>query len=68
MKRTGEVFRLGGCLKVPPISFEFLWLRSLGGGEALKRKRGDQVEFTTMEGLRVVLAGSSVGGLCCAMQ
>ena len=55
-------------MKVPPISFEFLWLRPLGGGEALERKRGDQEEFTALEGLRAVLVGSSVGGLCCASQ
>lgn len=40
-------FRLESCLKVPLISFEFLWSKPLGGGEALKRKQGDRVEFTT---------------------
>lgn len=45
MKRTGEV-RLEDRLKVPPISFEFLWLKPLGGGEALERKRGDWGEST----------------------
>lgn len=34
-------------MKVPPISFEFLWLKPLGGGEALERKQGDRREFTT---------------------
>lgn len=57
MKRTGEVFRLEGCLKVPPISFEFLWLKPLGGGEALKRKRGDRGESTTASRPRRELHG-----------